>query len=92
MSDTTTQIVITPLKDDGILVEIDGDEIGRFASGGQAAAHFALAHLEMVRLRKIINDHAAFLYTRTPDQARKLDAATVRGMAEDLLSSAKISQ
>lgn len=88
--ETTTQIVIEPHGDGGYRVSVDRVEIAKFTAGGQAACEFALKHLECVRLRKIIDDHASWLCSRTPDQVSDLTACKLREIGQELRFQAGI--
>ena len=77
-------IVVTPWGEDGFHVSIDGVNQANFRSGGDAAASWAADRTEVLRLRQVIDDHAGWLCSRTPDQVNKLDCGTLRAMAQEL--------
>lgn len=81
--ESTRQIVVTPSAD-GFRVKVDGVDCGSFADGGEAAAAWAIQREEVVRLSKVIDDHASWMHSRTPDQVNNLDCGTMRAMAQEL--------
>lgn len=85
-------IVVTPWGECGFHVSIDGVNQANFKSGGDAAAQWAEDRLEVLRLRQVINDHASWLCSRTPDQVNKLDCETLRTMGQELRFLGRINE
>lgn len=84
MTQQTTKIVVTPWGEDGCHVSIDGVNQANFRSGGDAAAAWAEERLQVLRILKVVDDHASWLCSRTPDQVNDLDSGTLRAMAQEL--------
>lgn len=86
-----TVIVVTPWSDEGYHVSIDGVNQANFRSGGDAAAAWAEDRIEVHRLRKVIDDHASVLHSWTPDEVKRLDAGTLRAIAQELRFQGRIN-
>lgn len=74
---------MTP-SDGGFLVKIDGVQCGAFVDGGEAAAAWAIQREEVLRLRRVIDDHASWLHSRTHDQVNNMDCGILRATAQEL--------
>lgn len=80
----STTIVVTPFLEGGYSVSVNGEQTATFDNGGVAAAAYAEKLLEVRRLQAVIDDHASWLCSRTPDQVNDLDCGTMRAMGQEL--------
>ena len=88
----TTEIVVLPILDGGFAVQVNGEDTGSFANGGVAAIAWARCLLEKNRLLDLIDTFAAMLNSKTPEEARQVDAARLRAWATELRGLAGITK
>lgn len=84
MAIPATTIVVVPVSDGGINIEVNGEKTGYFRDPVYAAVAYANTLIAYRELHNIVMEHVAWMHSRTPDQVNSLDAGTLRAIAEDL--------
>lgn len=79
-----TTIVVVPIAEGGIEVQINGERSGYFREPAYAAVAYANTLIAYRQLHDVIMDQVAWMHSRTPEQVNNLDAGTLRAMAEEL--------
>lgn len=80
----STTIVVVPVSDGGIEVQINCERSGYFREPTYAAVAYAETLLAYRELHATIMDHVAWMHSRTPDQVNNLDAGVLRALAAEL--------
>jgi hypothetical protein len=78
------KIVVTPFLEGGYSLSVNGEQTATFDNGGVATAAYAEQLLEVRRLQSVIDDHAAWLCSRTPDQLSFLTVHDLRATGQEL--------
>lgn len=84
MSIPSVTIVVVPVAEGGIEVQINGERSGYFRDPAYAAVAYANTLVAYRQLHDVIMDQVAWMHSRTPDEVNRLDAGTLRAMAEEL--------
>jgi hypothetical protein len=79
-----TTIVVVPIAEGGIEVQINGERSGYFREPTYAAVAYAETLLAYRELHATIMEQVAWMHSRTPDQVNNLDAGILRAMATEL--------
>lgn len=78
------KIVVTPFLESGYAVSVNGEQTATFDNGGVAVAAYAEQLLEVRRLQAVIDEHAGWLCSRTPDQVNDMTNGMLRAMGQEL--------
>ena len=84
MAIPSVTIVIVPVDGGGIEVQVNGEKTGYFSNPSYAAVAYANNLIAYRELHDTVMDHIHWMNSRTPEQVGRLDAGTLRAIAEDL--------
>lgn len=78
------KIIVMPFLENGYSLSVNGEQTASFDNGGVATVAYAEQLLEVRRLQSVIDEHAAWLCSRTPQQVNDLDTGTLRAIGQEL--------
>jgi hypothetical protein len=82
--------MVTSKPDGSIKIDINKTEAAYFTGGVEAGSEWAYLYLEVERLRKLIDEHASWLHSRTIEQADGMGVTHLRNLAVQLRKDAGI--